>query len=221
MDKTIVGLALIFLFSNICLGADPNVCATLSNVLAANQDRFDQAEIALNDVNAICKDDPSPKQCNLDIENEFNSAKQALEKSKLDFSKAGCEENKTYIINCSASDTLEREYLFELNVGSGEIRKKAAHDSSWSLLYNTQKKCGLTLGSATCEQRLVHNIDNPEKPHFAVKFGVNCKTAKGRPLPELGGRSEINSSGDGYGTFVCGKLPSNDLNLSNCSLDIQ
>lgn len=71
---------------------DTNVCNLLSQVVDQNQDRFDQAEEAIKNKDQICKDEANPKLCLSEIEVEFSDAKKALEKSKIDYHNAGCDQ---------------------------------------------------------------------------------------------------------------------------------
>lgn len=71
---------------------DVNVCATLANVISLNQDRFDQAEIALLDSAEICKNEANPQACVDEIKREDAAAKASLEKSQADYKAADCED---------------------------------------------------------------------------------------------------------------------------------
>lgn len=217
MLKETLSISVVLFFTSItCFGADVNVCATLANVVSIAQDRFDQAEIAVNDISAICAGDSDPTNCKLDIENEFANAKLQLEKSKSDYVKAGCDvPAKDRFAKCEARDRLDRVYDFQMNVDAGTI-KTTATDGSQKVSYSDTKKCGLNVGSAVCSETIVHNLDEPGQTHFAVEFKAICKSKAGKIRKELNGSAEINRSGDGLGSFVCGALPSNELQLSNC-----
>ena len=89
--KPLLFLCVVCLSPLFSYGSDVNVCNTLAKVVAINQDRFDQAVIALSDVNAVCKNDAHPEDCVEEIEKEFVGAKASLEKSQADYKNAGCE----------------------------------------------------------------------------------------------------------------------------------
>ncbi len=77
----------------------------------------------------------------------------------------------------------------------------------------------MNIGDAICTQVINHNLDKPNQPHFAVSLSIKCKSKGGITLKQFNGVAEINRFGDGYGSFVCGKLTSNDLTLSNCTVN--
>lgn len=120
------------------------------------------------------------------------------------------------ILKCNALDNLGNEYSFEMNLSTGDIKKTTA-EGSLKTLYSDEKRCGLNVGKAVCSQVLNHNLDKPDQPYYAVTFNIRCKSKGGTILQEFNGSAEINRSGDGYGSFMCGSLPSNELQLSNCS----
>lgn len=121
------------------------------------------------------------------------------------------------IVKCAALDSLNTEYSFEMNIDSGAIKVMPA-DGLWKTLYSETKKCGLNVGKVVCSQAISHNLDKPNQPHFAVALAVTCKSKGGLILKELSGSAEINRFGDGYGSFVCGALSTNELQLSNCAV---
>jgi hypothetical protein len=121
------------------------------------------------------------------------------------------------IVKCAAVDGLDREYSFEMNVDSGVI-KTMTTDGFWKVLFSDEKKCGMNIGKAVCSQTMRRNLDKPNQSHFAIVFSNICKSKGGGYLKELNGVAEINRFGDSHGTFVCGSLPSNELQLSNCMI---
>ena len=90
--KSLLFFCVVSLVPLLSYSSDVNVCNTLANVIAINQDRFDQADIALSDVTAICKDDVYPESCAEEIKTEYINAKTALETSQANYKKAGCEQ---------------------------------------------------------------------------------------------------------------------------------
>ena len=71
---------------------DSRACYLLANIVSMNQDRFDQAEIAYMDINAICNGDARPQACAEQVKADYADAKAALEKTLLDYKSAGCED---------------------------------------------------------------------------------------------------------------------------------
>jgi len=121
------------------------------------------------------------------------------------------------IVRCEAVDGFDNQYSFSMNVDSGEI-KTMPLGGVWKTLYSEQKKCGLKVGGAVCSQTVQQNLDMPDQPHFAVVFRVSCKSIGGTVLREMNGAAEINRFGEGSGSFICGPRSSNELQLSNCSV---
>jgi hypothetical protein len=121
------------------------------------------------------------------------------------------------IVKCQAIDSLDNLSVFEMNIDSGAIKTTPTNKVA-KVLYSEAKKCGLNLGKAVCKQTIQHNMDMPNQPHFALLFQVSCKSGGGTVLKHMNGTAEINRFGDGNGSFVCGTLSSNELQLSNCTV---
>lgn len=125
--------------------------------------------------------------------------------------------SKRYFM-CEAEDRIGRKSLLRVFADSKVVEWKDASNpqAQWNRLYDDTKACALSSSKSRCENRLIHNLGDPNQLYDAAYGSVRCENSSGKPLPELNANFEINRSGDGSGVFICGKLPRTDLVLSKC-----
>ena len=120
-------------------------------------------------------------------------------------------------VTCDSVDSFQNASQIEFNIDTGYLRMKEA--SGWTDLYTEQLACGLKVGNPNnCVKKISHNFDNPQAISKAAVFSVRCKSGSNN-LTELNGDLEINRSGNGAGSFVCGRLSKHALYLTQCRIN--
>lgn len=120
------------------------------------------------------------------------------------------------VLTCDAVDSIDRTSQIEFNVDTGDLKMKDAMASAWQDVYSAQVSCGLkNRNPKNCVKNIWHNLDDSNAKNKSAAYSVRCKIGDTN-IVDQNGELEINRSGDGTGSFVCGRLSKHDLYLTNC-----